>query len=125
MTSACLHTLLGVWVWSLLGSREGRRTRRTRGGTCIQYSWASCFPQSQAEKERCSGLPGDGRALGGSLINGERAAGDYLPRILLLGFQSQLHVPRLGMVALLSSGLGAGRGGSLLPPFPPAFTGGW
>lgn len=41
---------------------------REQGGTekmwetCIQYSWASCFPQSQAVKERCTGLPGDGHS---------------------------------------------------------------
>lgn len=75
--------------------REQGGTEKT-WGTCIQYSWASCFPQSQAVKERCTGLPGDGRALGGSLINGAESSGRAFAQDTASGFPVTTACPKTG-----------------------------
>lgn len=107
---ACLHTLLGLWSWSLLGAGRERGTEKTLGGLYLVFLGflPSSVPSRETEKHRASD---------DTLSMAERT-GERLARTLLLSLPSRLHLPRLDMMALMASRQGAGRGLLLHPSLP-------
>lgn len=53
---ACLHTLLGLWFWSLLGSREGKRDREDLRNLYLVFLGflLSSVPSREPEKHQAS-----------------------------------------------------------------------